>query len=205
MPGRLVCRHDVWAGQHRRGQVRHGDPVGANIAALVVPELVLDREQSTIGGRRGADMVDLVARLVGGDQVLAPVFDPFDRPPQSQCRERRQHVFRIKLAAHPETTADMTFKEMHRGRGAAEHSCQGIPVPVRHLGGAVHFERVGGRLVADDGAACFQRHAGVSPGHQFQLDRDRGGGERRIGVAVAFAQHHRLGRQAGRELAQRAR
>ena len=53
--------------------------MGAHIGALVVEELVVDREDAAVGVDRGADAVALLARMVGGDQMLAPVLDPFHR------------------------------------------------------------------------------------------------------------------------------
>ena len=61
------------------GEIGHRRRMSAHIGALVVEELVLDGE-AALGVDRPADLVALLARMVGRDQVLAPVLDPFHRP-----------------------------------------------------------------------------------------------------------------------------
>ena len=63
--------------------------VGAHVGALVVEELVVDCEDAALGIDRGAHAMVLLARMIGGDQVLAPVLDPFHRAAEPQRRERR--------------------------------------------------------------------------------------------------------------------
>ena len=43
-------------------------------------ELVIERQNAPVAIDRGADAMLLLARMVGGDQMLAPILDPFDRP-----------------------------------------------------------------------------------------------------------------------------
>ena len=119
---------------------------------------------------RGAHLVMLLARMIGGDQVLAPVLDPFHRPAEPQRRDADQHVLGIELAADAEAAADMALEQVH-GRGiAAEHAGDVVAVPVRHLGGAVHLQHVVGGVVARDRAARFHRHAGMAPDREIELD-----------------------------------
>jgi len=75
-----IGRHAVGARQHRRREVRHRGGMGAYVAALVVKELVVDAEDMAVAVDRRADMMGLLARMVGGDQVLAAILDPFYRP-----------------------------------------------------------------------------------------------------------------------------
>ena len=84
-----IGRHAVGAGQHRRGEIGHRGGVGAHIAALVVEEFVVDAEDAPVGVDGGANVMGLLARMVGGDQVFAAVFDPFHRPAEPQRGERR--------------------------------------------------------------------------------------------------------------------
>ena len=49
----------------------------------------------------------LVALLHGGEKMLAPVLDPFDRPPQQQARRRQRHLFRIHHELGAEAAADV--------------------------------------------------------------------------------------------------
>jgi hypothetical protein len=92
--------------------------MGADVGALVVPELVVDCEQPSVAVDARLDPVGLLARVVGADQVLAPVLDPFDRAPEPQRRDADQHVLRIELAADAEAAADMRLVHAHRRRAA---------------------------------------------------------------------------------------
>ena len=76
-----------------------------------------------------------------------------------------------------------------------------IAIPMRHLGGAMQFEHLAGAVVAPDGAAGLERHAGMAPDAQLQRNRRMRVAEGRIDVAVFLADHARLGRAARLELA----
>ena len=91
----------------------------AHIGALVEEELVVDGEDAAFGVDAGADPVLLLARVIGADQMLAPVLDPFDRPVQPHRGDADQHVLRIKLAADAEATAHMRLVDVHRAPGCA--------------------------------------------------------------------------------------
>ena len=95
--------------------------------------------------------------------MLAAVLDPFDRAAKVQRGGANQNVFRIKFAADAEAAANMALVELHGSRCAAEHAGELVSVPMRHLGGAVQFEYIARRIIAGDGAARFQRHAGMPP------------------------------------------
>ena len=62
-------------------------------------------------------LVALLARMVGGDQMLAPVLDPFHRPAEPHRRDADQHVLRIEFAADAEAAADMAFEQMDDAGG----------------------------------------------------------------------------------------
>ena len=70
------------------------------------------REDVAVLVDRGAQLVALLARMVGGDEMLVPVLDPFDRPAEPQRGEADQHVLGIELAAHAEAAADMALEQM---------------------------------------------------------------------------------------------
>ena len=195
VPDGAVGWHAVGAGQHRRGKIRHRGGVGAHISALIVKEFVVDGEDAPVAVDGGADVVGLLARMVGGDQVLAAVLDPFHRTPQPQRRDTNKHVFRIEFAADSESAADMAFEQIDAGRRTPQHSRNLIAVPVRHLGGAVHFQPIGRRIVATDSAAGFQRHAGVAADVERQADDGVRVAERGIDVAIFLADDRALARQ----------
>ncbi len=122
---------------------------------------------------RGADLVQLLARVIGGDQMLAPVLDPFHRAIELFGGDADQNVLGIKLAADAEAAADMGLVNMHRTRRDAEHARQQFLIAVRHLGGAVQFENAARGVVAADGAARLQRHAGMPADGELKLDHMR--------------------------------
>ena len=175
--------------------------MGAHIGALVVEDLVLDRENAAVAIDGGANVVTLLARMVRGDQVLAAILDPLDRPAQAHRRGTHQHVFGIKLAADTETAADMALVEVHRRERAPEHAGNLGAVPMRHLGGAMKLEHVVGRVVARNGAAGLDRDGRMPPDRERRLDHGVSGAEGGIDIAVTLAHDGRLGRAAGFELA----
>ena len=72
---------------------------------------------------------------------------------------------------------------------------------MRHLGGAVKLEHVARRVVARNGAAGFQRHAGMPPDRQRRRDDGVRGAESGIDVAIALAHDRGFGRPARLEFA----
>src|SRR5207237_1307300 len=75
---RLVCephapdgpigRHAIGPGQHGGGKVRDRGRVGAHVAALIVEEFVIHREEAALGVDRRAHFVALLTGMIGGDQ-----------------------------------------------------------------------------------------------------------------------------------------
>ena len=132
----------VRPGHHGHGHLRNPGAVGAHIGALVEIELSSRARIRPVGIERGARVVALLARMVGGHQMLAPVLDPFDRPPQSHRGEADEKILGVELAANPEPAAGIAFLQHHRRRAAAEHARQRVAVAVRHLGRAIQFQHV---------------------------------------------------------------
>ena len=116
MADRAVGRHPIGAGQNARRHVHDSCGMRAHIGALVVEIEVVDGEDDAVGIDRGADLVQLLARMIGGDQMLAAVLDPFHRAIEFFCGDADQHVLGIKLAADAEAAADMGFVDMDRAR-----------------------------------------------------------------------------------------
>ena len=166
-------------------------------------EFVVDGENAALGIDRGADLVTLLARMIGRDQVLAPVLDPFHRPPKPQRGEADQHVLGIKLATNAEPAAHMALEQMHARSAAAEHAGDAGAIPVRHLGGAIKLQHVAGGVVARDGAARLQRHAGMPPDGKIEFDDDSGVAKRRREIAIGLFHDRRLGRTAVLEFPRR--
>ena len=198
-----IRRDAIGPRQHGSGEIGHRHRVGAHIGALIVKDLVVDRENAPVAIDRGAHAMLLLARMIGGDQMLAAILDPFDRPLQAQRGDADQHVLRIDLAANAEAAADMPFKKVHRRRTAAEHARDLVPVPMRHLGGAVQFEHVAGGVIARDRAARLERHARMAADRQRCLDHRMRAAESGVDLAIALAHDRRLGGSAGLEFARR--
>ena len=109
-----IGRNAIGPRQHRGGEIGDGRRVRAHIAALIVENFVVDREDAALAIDRGAHVMLLLARMVGGDEMFAAVLDPFDRAAQAQRSGAHQHVFRIKFAANAEAAADMALDRAAR-------------------------------------------------------------------------------------------
>ncbi len=79
MADRPIGRHPIRPRQDARRHVHDARRVGAHISALVVEIAVVDGEDDAVSVDRGADLVQLLARMIGRDQMLAAVLDPFHR------------------------------------------------------------------------------------------------------------------------------
>ncbi len=97
----------------------------------------------------------------------------------------------------------MAFDQMHARRRAAEHAGDVVAVPVRHLGGAVHFQHVARGVVDADRAARFHRHAGMAADGEVELDNGVRSAEGAGEIAVGFLNDGGFGRAAVLELAGR--
>ena len=173
--------------------------MGADIGALVVPERVLDAEQQAVRIDRRADAVALLARVVGGKQVLPAVLDPLDRPAEPQRRQADQVVLGVELAAHPEPAPDMALVELHRRRGAAERPGELVAVEMRPLGSPMELQDVARAIEPGDSAPGLHRHGRMTADPKVELDHRVGPGEGAPGIAPALAQHMGLGVMAGIE------
>ena len=198
MGGGAVGRQAVGPQQQADGHVRDPRAVGADVGALVVVQHLVDGEQAAVGVHRGADMVGLLARVVGGHHVLAPVLDPLHRAAQAEGGEADQQVLGVDLAPHAEAAADVVLVELHGRGGQVEELRQPVAVPVRALGGAVQLQHAPRRVEAGEQAAGLQHHRGMAADGEVELHHMRGRGEGGVDLAVALADHGRFGRQARR-------
>jgi hypothetical protein len=122
--------------------------MGADVGALVEPELVIKPQDDAVGINRHPHMVALLTRMVRSHQVLAAVLDPFDRVTEPECGEADQEVLGVKLAANAEATAGVALFQHHSGGAATEETGERVAVAVRHLGGSVQLQHVARGLVA---------------------------------------------------------
>ncbi len=165
----------------------------AHVGAVVVKELVVDPENATVFGDRGPDPVALLARMIGGNQMFAPVFDPLDRLSELQRGCADKHIFRVHFPANAEASADVALIELHLIRMPAKHERQPVSVPVRHLGGAMHLQNIIGLVVARDGAARLHRDAAVPADRKIKCDDRIGCAKGGVDVAGFLFDHRCFG------------
>src|SRR3546814_2251856 len=72
-----------------------------------------------VDGGRGLPI--LVALLMGGDEMLAPVLDPFDRAAERHRDRRNEDVLGIGLHLRPEAAADVRSDDAHLVRRQLHH------------------------------------------------------------------------------------
>src|SRR5574341_2610501 len=65
--------------------------------------------------------------MIRRHQMLAAIFDPFNRLAQFHGGKRNQEIFWVELSADPETAADVVFDEMYFVLGKLEESRDGLP------------------------------------------------------------------------------
>jgi len=86
-------------------------------------------------------VVDLLARLVGAQQVLAAVLDPACRAPQQAGDKGRQELLGVEAVLDAEAAADVGGDDPDRMLRYVEHVRQHTPDDVRRLCGVPHGER----------------------------------------------------------------
>src|SRR6185437_4864870 len=119
-PG-AIGGYAIGAGQHRGGKIGNRRCVRAHVGAVIVEEFIVDAEDMPFSVDCGPDLVTLMAGMIGGDQVFAPVLYPFYRFLERQRGGTDEHVLGIQLTANTEAAADMAFIELHLAGLAAEH------------------------------------------------------------------------------------
>ena len=128
----------------------------------------------------------LLARMIGGDQMLAPVLDPFDRPAGISARRRR-----------PERLPDK-FRRGRRSRrrhgprtaGRIRVSVQAFAPACRDSSAALWrrraFPDVVRFVVTRDGAARFHRHAGMAADGKLKRNNRMRVAESGVDVAICL-------------------
>ena len=191
-----ICRDLIRAGQHAGRHIRDARSVRADIRTLGVKKLVFQREYYPALIGRYAHTMKLFAGMVGRNQMLAPVFDPFDWPPEPQSRKTSENVFRIEFATNTEPSASMAFEQVYRGRAAFQDLRQEIAGPMRYLCGAVHLENIAYGIEARDNTPGLQRHPGVTAYLQLEVDDCVRVAKAGLHVTKTFVDDCRFGRVA---------
>ena len=136
----------VRPGQMHRGVV--GDAGADRIpGAAVGNEAVAECEQPAVVVEARLDIVDLVARMAGGHEMLVPVLDPPDRPFHRAREERNEQFLGIDVAFDAKTAADVERDAADARLGHVQHGGRLAPQPVHDLAGRPDRHRIGAFVV----------------------------------------------------------
>jgi hypothetical protein len=136
--------------------------VGSDVGAHVVPEPVVDGEDGAVASQADGDVVVLLARVVGGLQVLATVLDPAHGPAGPYRQQRDQDVFGVHLSPHAEGAAHVGLHEVHAVLGQPHVLGDDAAVDVGHFRHPPHAEHAPPGIPLGQGAARLQRDRRVS-------------------------------------------
>ncbi len=204
----LVGRHDA----RRRGEVR--DLVGTGQMDGGVVGDARRRSDSTPRNRRGTssrkasdvavgveadlDLVQLVARMAGAQQMLLPLLDPAHRAPDRAGQERDQQVLGVDVALGAEAAADIERHAADPRLGQPQERGGRPAHPVHHLRRRPDRDRIGALVVgARSRRGTPSGIAGIAMVIEAAPKPMRRGGERRRDVAFLDGE---LADQVGRVL-----
>jgi hypothetical protein len=150
---------------------------------LCAPVLQIAQRQDAAGGVERELGVDrLVAALVVGEERLAAVAGPFDRPADALRRPGDQAEFRKERVAGAEIAADVARRHPHLFLGHVQDGGELALLPHHAARAGVQEVAAGRRVVGADRRTRVERHAG-HPVHQRVEPDDVGGArERRHGA-----------------------
>ena len=73
------------------------------------------REDGAVARARDLELAIDLARMIGRDQMLAAILDPFHRTADQPRRERNEKILRIELALDAEAAADVDLDHVDVG------------------------------------------------------------------------------------------
>ncbi len=124
----------------------------------------------------------VVAALRPADEFLAPLGDPFDRPPEPPRRPQHQHPFGIEKILHTEPAADVGRGQLDALGGQPEHRLgELIADAVDALSGQQQVEAVGSRVIIADRRPRLDRRRHEAVVDKLDLDDVGRRSERRSG------------------------
>ena len=176
----------VRPGQVHRGVV--GDTGADRIpGAAVGNEAVAECEQPAVVVEARLDIVDLIARMAGGHEVLVPVLDPPNRPFHGAREERNEQFLGIDVAFHAKTAADIERDATDARLGHVQHGGSLAPQPVHDLTGRPDRNGVGAFVVNADDAAALHRDRTIAVVVEAPLEPVRRARQRSFDVALGQA------------------
>ena len=179
----LVGRDPVRPGQHSGGGRRHQAAVGADVRAHVAVDEGAHAQQRAVPARGDLQLAAHLPRVIGRHQVLAPILDPFHRPPQLHGGVGDQEVLRVELAADAEPAADVGLDEMDPVLRQLQQRGQHRAVEMRHLRHPPHRHLVPPPVVRRHQPPCLHGVAGMAVHPQHLLAGVLGLAERPLHVA----------------------
>ena len=150
-------------------------------------EPAAQRQHAAVGIDRHLHVPVLVALADGGDEILAAVLHPFQRPAQQQRRGRQRQLLGMERRLRPEAAAGVGRHHADALLADAERRHQDLLGAMRRLGVGVDRQRVVDRIDAHRDAARLDRMAAALVQAEALLDAMRRLGERAVDVAVVDA------------------
>ena len=178
----VVIRNAVRAGKGGAGDDRDDQPVGA-IGAGVIQEDGANAEDPSRLVEGDLRIVDLLPLLVGGHEVLAPVFDPLHRTPEPLRGQRHQDLLGIKHHhLGPESAAHVGGDDPDVGLRQPEHRREPVADRNGGLRAVPDLEQAGARVPRGDDPAGLQGRRRPAVHHQPVPEAARGAGEGALDV-----------------------
>ena len=122
-----------------------------------------------------------LARVIGGDQVLAAILDPFHRTPSEPRGKWNQKILGVEFTLDPEPAADVDLDHVDCVFLDAEHRRERAAIEEQHLGRAKNSEPAG--VPFRDLPARLERQSGQAVAAKCFLARVIRFGESPVGIA----------------------
>ena len=141
-------------------------------------DVTFDAEQRAVSRGRDEQIVGVVARVNGREQMLAAIFDPAHRMLELERQRRDGDVFRHQPVLAAEPAADVGRDHANLALGQTKRFGQPEPLDVTALGRKIDHELVVSMIPISQYAATFERHRGLTVHPELTAQADRRGIER---------------------------
>ena len=179
----LVVRQDVGTWNVRRGVIGDVDPL-KGVSPGVADHRPAHAAQLACVVETDFEIPVLIAFLDRSHQVLAPVFDPFDRATEQHAGSGNRHFLRIKNKLAAEAAAHVGRDDANAIFIETEHLHDEEAGLVGELGRTPDRQHVHIRLVVGEDAAALDRMRPSAVLLQRQLQAFRRSADRGVGVPV---------------------
>ncbi len=197
----LECRYHIGSGKGGRGDIGRDDSPW-QVGAVVVDHFPAQSSDFPVGIDGDGDLPILVALLGRGQEMLAPVLDPFHRTAEPQRGDRDDDLLGIERRLGTEAAADERCDDADVLEVAVEQVGNGGTAEMRCLRRRPHRQPAGRRFLARQHGAALQRHRGAAMLENLLLEHMGRGGEGVFHVAIG---HGDEGGDIGGEIAVAAR